>query len=165
MFRTGFVRAVAVIVLTAGMAQAAPRQVTWDDLIAPGAPYSEIVGDGEIDFDNDRWKPEYDENANQMNPELDDSDIRIPGYMLPVDVDAEGVHGFILVPYAGACVHTPPPPPNQVVYVTTQTPWRSDSMWDVVWVEGRMAIKQQSTDLAEIGYELTADQIELFEEY
>lgn len=158
------VRTIGFVFLTAGVAQAAPRQVTWDDLIAPGAPYAEIIGDGVIDFENDRWKPDYDENGLQMNPALDGTEIRMPGYVLPIEIDADGVRGFILVPYAGACVHTPPPPPNQVVYVTTETPWRSDSMWDVVWVEGTMAIKQQSTDLAEIGYELTADQIEFFEE-
>ncbi|SFQ57331.1 DUF3299 domain-containing protein [Donghicola eburneus] len=163
MLRT-FMRALVLSLASTSALSAAPKQVTWDDLIAPGAPYSEIVGDGVIDFENDRWKPEFDENANQMNPALDGTDIRIPGYILPVEIDAEGVHGFILVPYAGACVHTPPPPPNQVVYVTTETPWRADSMWDVVWVEGAMAIKQQSTELAEIGYELTATQIEFFDE-
>ena len=70
---------------------------------------------------------------------------------------------FILVPYVGACIHVPPPPPNQLVYFSTETPWPSDSLWDPVWVTGWMSAKMRSTKLAEIGYSIAADQIEPYE--
>jgi hypothetical protein len=43
--------------------------------------------------------------------------VRMPGYLLPLDVIGAKVTEFLLVPYIGACIHVPPPPPNQIVYV------------------------------------------------
>src|SRR6187549_1707175 len=48
---------------------------------------------------------------------LDGKSVRIPGYMVPLEDDSEIVSEFLLVPYVGACIHTPPPPPNQIVQV------------------------------------------------
>ena len=62
----------------------------------------------------------------------------------------------------GACLHVPPPPPNQLVFVTTETPWPSDDLWDAVWVTGQMQHEIQSTDVADTGYELKADEMEVY---
>jgi hypothetical protein len=43
--------------------------------------------------------------------------VRIAGFMVPFSDDYEQVEEFLLVPEAGMCVHTPPPPANQIVYV------------------------------------------------
>ena len=49
-------------------AQAAtPREITWDDLIPPGVPYAEIIGEGELDEKNDTWRPIFDANATKLN--------------------------------------------------------------------------------------------------
>src|SRR5687768_227568 len=61
-----------------------------------------------------------DYNTGEMTPALSQANgkrVRVPGYMVPLDDSASGVDEFILVPYYGACIHTPPPPPNQMVYV------------------------------------------------
>ncbi|MEM9577428.1 MAG: DUF3299 domain-containing protein [Pseudomonadota bacterium] len=142
---------------------ATPLEIGWDDLIPPGVPYAEIIGDGEIDMVNDTWLPEFDENATKLNDALDGAYIRMPGYVLPIDISAEGVTSFIMVPYVGACIHVPPPPANQLVFVDTATPWPSDQLWDPVWVTGRMRHQLQSTTLADIGYALTADLIEVYD--
>ncbi|MGZ2258025.1 DUF3299 domain-containing protein [Roseobacter sp. A03A-229] len=142
---------------------ATPRQVAWDDLIPPGVPYSEIIADGDIDLENDTWRPIFDENATKLNADLDGAYIRMPGYIIPLDLGAAGVTRFILVPYVGACIHVPPPPANQLVVVETAAPWVGSGLWDAVWVTGQMRHALQSTELAEIGYEMTADHIELFE--
>lgn len=139
-----------------------PKQVMWDDLIPPGVPYAEIVGEGVIDFENDSWSPEYDANALKLNEELDGALIRMPGYIIPMDLGSEGVTSFILVPYVGACIHTPPPPPNQLVFVTSQKPWPGDQLWDPVWVTGIMRTQMKTTELAEIGYALTAESMEVY---
>lgn len=139
------------------------RDITWDDLIPPGVPYSEIIGDGEINALKDTWKPVFDENGIKFNTALDGTLIRMPGYIVPLDSRADGTMEFILVPYQGACIHVPPPPPNQLVYVTSQTPWKSETMWDAVWVTGRIGAHPRSTDLAEIGYEMQAQKIELYD--
>jgi hypothetical protein len=140
-----------------------PKAVAWDDLIPPGVPYSEIIGVGAIDEVNDTWNPVFDENGSKLNPALDGAYIRMPGYILPLEFDARGVTDFILVPYLGACIHVPPPPPNQLVFVTARHPWPSESLWDAVWVTGHMRAEMRATDLADIGYALDAERIEAFE--
>ncbi|WP_439143503.1 DUF3299 domain-containing protein [Planktotalea sp.] len=142
---------------------ATPREITWDDLIPPGVPYSEIIGQGEIDEINDTWNPIFDENATKLNKALDGAFIKMPGFIIPFDVSAKGVTEFMLVPYTGACIHTPPPPANQLVMVDTKTPWPSDDLWDPVWVIGQMRTQLQSTDLGQTGYAITAEKMEIYE--
>lgn len=142
---------------------ATPRQVSWADLIPPGVPYSEIIGEGEIDVFKDTWLPVFDEHATKLNDALNGALIRIPGYMLPIDISAAGVTSFLLVPYAGACVHVPPPPANQLVLVDCKKPWQTNAMWDPIWVTGVLRHELQYTTVADIGYAMAADEIELYE--
>ncbi len=138
------------------------RRLEWGDLIPPGASYAEIIGEGEIDYVADTWKPVYDANATKLNPALDGACVRLPGYIVPLEFDATGVTDFILVPYIGACVHYPPPPANQLVLVTITPSWPSSILWDPVWVTGEMRTQINETDLAQIGYTLTADKIKRY---
>lgn len=142
---------------------ATPRLVGWDDLIPPGVAYSKIIGEGEIDVAQDRWLPKFDENATKLNNELDGAYIKMPGYVLPIDMSTAGVTSFIMVPYVGACIHTPPPPANQLVFVESEKPWPGDKLWDPVWVTGHMKHELQSTTIADIGYALAAEKIEAYE--
>ena len=144
-----------------GMAKTA-NEITWDDLIPPGVPYSEIIAEGEIDEVNDTWRPIFDANATKLNPALDGAYIKMPGFIIPLEATTAGTTSFVLVPYVGACIHTPPPPPNQLVFVTTQTPWPADDLWEAVWVTGQMQHDIQSTEVADTGYALTADDIEVY---
>ena len=137
-------------------------EITWDDLIPPGIPYSEIIGEGELDEFNDTWNPIFDANGFKFNEALDGAPIRMPGYVIPLETEGDGVREFLLVPYVGACIHVPPPPPNQLVYVTSNRPWPIDQIWDAVWVMGTMRTKLQSTTLGDIGYELTAEEMEIY---
>ncbi len=141
---------------------ATPREISWDDLIPPGIPYAEIIGEGELDETNDTWRPIYDANATKLNESLHGAYVRIPGFIIPLELGADGVMEFVLVPYVGACIHTPPPPPNQLVLVRTIDPWPSDQLWDPVWVEGKMTTQLISTEVAETGYALTADKMEAY---
>ena len=137
-------------------------EITWDDLIPSGVSYSEIIAEGTIDEQNDVWLPVYDENATKLNPILDGAYIKIPGYIIPIDLSAEGVTSFVLVPYVGACLHTPPPPAHQLVFVTMLKPWPSDNLWDAVWVTGHMEHGIQTTEVAETGYLLKAEEMETY---
>ena len=105
---------------------ATPREIGWDDLIPPGVPYAQIIGEGEMDVANDRWLPEFDKNAKKLNKALHGAYIKMPGYVLPIDMTTAGVTSFIMVPYVGACIHVPPPPANQLVFVGTEKPSQSD---------------------------------------
>ncbi|MDA8585259.1 DUF3299 domain-containing protein [Rhodobacteraceae bacterium] len=139
-----------------------PTEITWEDLIPPGLPYAEIIGEGEMDEANDIWRPIYDANAKKLNPSLAGAFIKMPGFIIPIDLSTDGVTSFVLVPYVGACIHTPPPPPNQLVFVTTETPWPGDKLWDAVWVTGVMQHDIKSTEVAETGYALTAEDMEIY---
>ena len=137
--------------------------IMWDDLIPQGVPYSDIIGEGELDEANDIWNPIYDGNGVKLNEDLDNAYIKMPGFIIPFDVSAEGVTNFILVPYVGACIHTPPPPANQLVMVNAVEPWPSDQLWNPVWVTGVMRTQLQSTDLGQTGYFIAADDMEVYE--
>ncbi len=139
------------------------REITWDDLIPPGVSYGEIIGQGEMNIQNDLWNPIFDENASKLNTDLDGASVKLPGYIIPLATGSEGVTSFVLVPYVGACIHVPPPPPNQLVFVTTDTPWPSDSLWDPIWVYGRLSARLQSMEIAQVGYQLAAEKIETYE--
>lgn len=138
------------------------REITWDDLLPPGLPYSEIIGEGEMDEVNDTWNPIYDANGVKLNEDLNGAYIKMPGFIIPFDVSAEGVTNFMLVPYVGACIHTPPPPANQLVMVNATQPWPGDQLWDPVWVTGVLRTQLQSTNLGQTGYSITADAMEIY---
>lgn len=138
------------------------REIEWDDLLPPGLPYSEIIGQGELDAVNDTWNPIYDANAVKLNENLNESYIKMPGFIIPFDASAEGVTSFMLVPYVGACLHTPPPPANQLVMVNATQPWPGDQLWDPVWVTGTMRTQLQSTKLGQTGYSISADEMEVY---
>ena len=152
------------LLLAAPLMAAEPRETWWKDMIPEGVPMAEIVGEGQKDRAADTWKPEYDENATKFNEELDGVLVKVPGFIIPLSGGEDGVSSFLLVPYVGACIHVPPPPPNQIVLVGAETPWPNDKLWDPVWVTGTMRIQSATTDLAEVGYTIQAEAIEPYEE-
>ncbi|MBU2710270.1 DUF3299 domain-containing protein [Zooshikella harenae] len=97
---------------------------------------------------------------------LNQKDIRIPGYIVPLDMSKEGtVKEFLLVPFLGACIHVPPPPPNQIIHVTSKKAViQADALYEPYWITGKLSISQVSTDIAEASYALTASQITLYTE-
>jgi hypothetical protein len=46
------------------------------------------------------------------NPAVEGMKARLPGYVVPLDTQPAGIKEFLLVPYFGACIHSPPPPAN-----------------------------------------------------
>lgn len=96
---------------------------------------------------------------------LDGKMVRIPGYMVPLEDDSETVSDFLLVPYVGACIHTPPPPPNQIVEVKMNSQKKVKmSFWDPVWVEGKLQIATVKSPYGDVGFQLTGMQIEPYKD-
>lgn len=89
--------------------------------------------------------------------------IRLQGFIVPLDYLGTGVTAFILVPFVGACVHVPAPPANQLVFVTTNIPYDSKGLYEPVNVIGMFGTSSLKTQLAEIAYALSADQIVPYE--
>jgi uncharacterized protein len=93
-------------------------------------------------------------------PELNDTAVRLPGYIVPLEYnDKEEVIEFFLVPYFGACIHTPPPPPNQLAYVSYPEGLALESIFDPFFVEGTLFTKLVDNDMATAAYSITADSI------
>ena len=104
--------------------------------------------------------------------ELNGRFIRLAGYVLPLEFSDKGVDEFLLVPYVGACIHVPPPPPNQIVYVRTKHTIMADDLYRPVWVTGHIGIEATTRDLSlvdgsdsiPIGYTLKSAVAENYEE-
>jgi hypothetical protein len=142
---------------------AAPRGVTWDDLIPPAALKKlEAWEKGDMKDDSLLRDPEITDGIVQdLNGKL----VRIAGFIVPLEGDdARSVTAFFFVPYYGACIHTPPPPPNQIVYVTVDKAFRLESMWEPFWIEGAMRTEQVKTGLGLAGYTMKATKIEEYKE-
>jgi len=77
-----------------------------------------------------------------VRSEWDGADVRIPGYLLPLEFEGDAVSEFLLVPYVGACIHTPPPPANQIIHVKPNASFRSEGLFTPVWVTGRLSVKR-----------------------
>jgi hypothetical protein len=93
--------------------------------------------------------------------ELDGVKIKLPGYTVPFDFSPNAqIHEFLLVPYFGACLHAPPPPPNQTVYVKTDEAIKIGDLAQAVWIYGTLKTTTQSTDTADTAYTVILDKIE-----
>ena len=83
----------------------------------------------------------------ETNVQLDGTRIRMPGYMLPLEFEGKLVTEFLLVPYVGACIHTPPPPANQIIHVKSEKGFEPGSrFFSPVWVTGLMEIEGKKID-------------------
>ena len=117
-------------------------------------------------------RKEIIERGRTVNPLLNGQIVRMPGYLLPLEFSGKQVSEFLLVPWVGACIHTPPPPPNQIVHVKPEKPVEMSGMFAPVWVTGQMttgAIKKSlslvdgSADI-DVGYSLRASRVEPYKE-
>jgi hypothetical protein len=96
--------------------------------------------------------------------ELNGKSIRLPGYTVPFEYGSKAeVTEFLMVPYFGACIHAPPPPPNQTVFVTTDEPILLKDLAQAVWVEGILTAETQESELADAAYTLKLTHIEKYE--
>ena len=71
------------------------------------------------------------------------------------------------MPYFGACIHTPPPPANQIILVVPQKGARIREVPEsmaTVWVEGRLEGVRTETSQGVTGYQLLATGVPPYEE-
>lgn len=133
----------------------------WADLIPPGQALSDdfdvLINPGEPPLFSDPM-----EDSAPYTPvvtEYEGKRVRIAGFVVPLDFIGKGTKQFLLVPYFGACIHVPPPPPNQIVFVTTEEPYKIQGLFQAVYVSGKFGLATVTTDLAESGYTLLAEDI------
>lgn len=139
---------------------------TIDDLRSKGVDVDGLLGSFE----------EVEAEARRLDrtvvDRLDGQFIRLPGYALPLEYDGAAIEEFLLVPYVGACIHVPPPPQNQMVFVKLAEPFVVTDLFTPVWIVGRVTLKsaekivQLSDGKAPVtaGYTVEAAKVEIYRE-
>ncbi|WP_236545402.1 DUF3299 domain-containing protein [Tropicimonas marinistellae] len=136
-------------------------EIDWADLIpsetdAIGSAYETL---GIIGHDQISAAP-ADPGFAPVTDAYTGKQIRIPGYVVPLEYLSTGVTSFLLVPYVGACIHVPPPPSNQLILVDSAEPQEFSGLFEPVYVTGTLGTTAAETDLADVGYFLRADIVE-----
>jgi len=97
--------------------------------------------------------------------EFDGSRIRLPGFIVPLEFDDEmNISEFFLVPYFGACIHLPPPPPNQIIFVDYPEGLQLDALYNPFWVTGTLKVKRVENDTALAVYAMEAEAVVEYQE-
>lgn len=141
---------------------APPRTLAWDDLLPAGQ---------RDDFTSQPMAPSHDYLGEagpaapqvlnfDVNKELDGVEVRLPGFIVPLDLIDGRVSELFIVPYFGACIHVPPPPPNQLVYVKLPRAIPVEQTYNALMITGQLHVSTRSTRLAAAAYSMRVDSIE-----
>ena len=157
-------------VATAAAPVANYREITWDDLVPkdwdPTKQFKDINMGMMSDSDPraiaalKRMRETWD-NA-PTNNAIDGALVRIPGYIVPLEDGKTGMTEFLLVPYFGACIHTPPPPSNQIIYVKPLPAPKGFHSMDTVWVSGKLQTLRSDTVMGASSYRMDAQRVEVY---
>jgi hypothetical protein len=153
----------ALLALTAAPARAEePIELDWQQLMPPAtspqAPTTwGMVEHGQLD-------PAAEPATAAAVTDFDGKRVSIPGFIVPLEFEGEGVKTFLLVPYVGACIHVPPPPPNQIILVESKDPVEVTATFDPITVTGTLEASSHATELADVGYRLAADDVAVYVE-
>lgn len=155
---------------------ASARVIGWEDLVpegfTPAANPLDQMSNEQVDklFDgSEESKKELDEIQEMLAyaptvAALDGEQVKLPAYVVPLDYDGQtNLKEFLLVPYYGACIHTPPPPANQVVHANSEQTITIEDTYNPVWAIGTMKTETVLSDLAEAGYQLDVQRIEPYD--
>jgi hypothetical protein len=129
------------------------RRIDWPDLIATDAQAAPtvrgLVQHGELSAADIL-------DTGGVVPALNGQEVTISGFMVPLRFEADRVSQFLLVPYAGACIHVPPPPPNQIILVDSAEPVEASGLLEAVTVTGVLRVADLWLELAQVAYTLEA---------
>ena len=145
----------------------ATREIVWDDLMPKDwNPMKEL---GATDLgqlqDGDPRAAELMKKMQEafdnapVNRAMDGAQVKIPGYIVPLEQTKAGeITEFLLVPYFGACIHTPPPPANQILHVHPSKSAKFRAM-DAVWVTGTLKTTRSQSGMGVAGYRMDAQSV------
>jgi hypothetical protein len=137
----------------------------WKDLLPEGerSHFTAVAPPPVHDYRGEGGPPAVQAQNFNVNKSLDGATVRLPGFIVPLQAVKSGnVSEFLLVPYFGSCIHVPPPPPNQIVYVHVSKRSGIESIYDAYWITGKLHLQQKTTRLGSTAYELSADRIEIY---
>jgi hypothetical protein len=101
----------------------------------------------------------------EVNKDLEGAKISLPGYVVPLDMGPDGaITEFFLAAYLGACIHVPPPPPNQMVYVKLGKDFQLTSVSDAYLITGVLHTQSKITGVGAAAYSMDVQKIEIYRE-
>ena len=172
-------RFVLAVVLGVGLAAAEPspaaqddvRELEWEELMPedwdPFSGLDALMSDDAQNLADDSAQAGTLMNAYReavrsapVVGALDGRQVRLPGFVVPLDFQDMETSEFLLVPYFGACIHVPPPPSNQIVYVRTVAGYPIKELFDPVWVTGVISTQAHPNEVGDAGYTMQATIIE-----
>jgi hypothetical protein len=141
------------------------REIDWLELM-PAADLALLENMAELEHEGDGPTLLPDEiMTGRVVPEMGNVEGRIPGFVVPLKTTQDmRILEFFLVPYYGACIHVPPPPPNQIIHIKYKPGFTLEALYDPVWVEGTLVIDRTETDLGTSSYSMVAGSVEPYEE-
>ena len=139
------------------------REIDWLELLPP-EDLAALEAMPEIDHTGEMVMPEVMTSTRTVAA-MDGVRGKVPGYLVPISFDEnQRVTEMFLVPYFGACIHVPPPPPNQLIFIRPENPIELGNLWDAYWVHGTIDIDLTDNAIATSAYTLKLDRLELIEE-
>lgn len=152
------------------------QEISWDKLVPadydPNAVIREYIEKLDKLQDSDQeamvlyGKIQAELDNAPVNTELDGKLIKMPGFIAPLENNNGVIDEFLLVPYFGACIHSPPPPMNQTVMVKASQGKgvKSEESDYPVWITGRLKAVEERTSIGAAGYRIENPKIEPYEE-
>lgn len=104
-------------------------------------------------------------SVSSLPPELQKMNqkiVRVPGFMVALEMDGQDASEFLLVPAAGMCIHIPPPPPNQTVYVKMKGGKVAPFSWEPVWITGYFEIRSIKNHYNTAAYFMIGEKVEAY---
>jgi hypothetical protein len=137
------------------------RTIDWDDLLPAGERGKPVTMPAPLHGSlGENAEKAAQMTGSRVNLALNGEHVRLPGFIVPLELDARGrVRKLLVAPYVGACIHVPAPPPNQIVYVEVDAPVEAN-LYDPYWITGRMRVSWSKTAMATSVYTLRAEKIE-----
>lgn len=103
--------------------------------------------------------------SKNIRPEFEGRHVRIPGFIVPLEFDEyQTITTFFLVPFFGACIHYPPPPPNQILYAEYEPGIKLDVLYDPFWINGTLSTTLIENEMATAAYSISVSAIEPYTE-
>lgn len=142
-------------------------QPDYLDEIEDGSEADQLPSQTQNSFageDEDRYHEAL--SSTRIIPEYDNQDVRIPGFIVPLEFDDDlTITQFFLVPYFGACIHLPAPPPNQVIYITFPEGVQMEALYDPFWITGTLRTSIVENDIAKAAYTMEATSITPYDDF
>lgn len=147
----------------APVAEAPERELDWLEMMPPDELAALERGDGpEVQHTGNRRMPQFG-TFRTVGTVLGRA-VRLPGYVVPLSTAQDGrLTEFLFVPYYGACIHVPPPPPNQIVHVLLARPITMPEMYSPFFLAGTLSAERTDDALAGSAYTMRNAQLRPYE--